>query len=113
MSRMHRIAPPAFFLLPPSSFILCTLSSRCARTCVSRDVMGIEPGYSRIARRPPLSASGGVSLVELMVVLAIISVLASIQLVNGLWAKERAKEAVGLANDRVELTTTTAAGTRE
>jgi prepilin-type N-terminal cleavage/methylation domain-containing protein len=72
--------------------------------------MGIGAHQARRHRNRRLFAAQGVSLVELMVVLAIISILASIQLVNGLWAKERAKEAARLANDRVELTTTTAAG---
>ena len=54
----------------------------------------------------------GHTLLELLVVLVIIAILTSIQMVNYVYVRNKANDAVKAANDRVEMTTTTAAMTR-
>lgn len=54
----------------------------------------------------------GHTLLELLVVLVIIAILTGIQMTNYVYARNKANEAVKAANDRTELTTTTAAMTR-
>ena len=51
-----------------------------------------------------------VTLIELLVVLVIIAILVGIQTINGIWAMGKARETAGIANKRVEETTTTAHG---